>query len=149
MTDPIYFYGRNLPHPNFSNFARWPVYLNGKRWRTSEHYFQAMKFEGTRYEDDVRYAETPAKAAVIGRDRSLPLRADWEEVKDDVMRTAVLAKFSQHKELKAELLETGDAPIVEHTANDAYWGDRGDGEGKNMLGIILMEVREALRAGEE
>ena len=45
-----------------------------------------------------------------------------------------------------KLLGTGDARIVEHTANDAYWGDGGDGSGKNMLGLILMRVREALRA---
>ena len=44
------------------------------------------------------------------------------------------------------LLGAGDARIVEHTANDAYWGDGGDGSGKNMLGQILMRVREELRA---
>ena len=42
-----------------------------------------------------------------------------------------------------------DAKIVEHTRNDDYWGDRGDrgdGSGKNTLGLILMETREALRS---
>ncbi len=39
-----------------------------------------------------------------------------------------------------------DAELVEHTANDAYWGDGGDGNGKNRLGSLLMKVREELRA---
>ena len=38
--------------------------------------------------------------------------------------------------------------IVEHTENDGYWGDGGDGSGKNMLGQILMRVREELRHGQ-
>jgi predicted NAD-dependent protein-ADP-ribosyltransferase YbiA (DUF1768 family) len=43
-------------------------------------------------------------------------------------------------------METGDATLIEHTANDSYWADGGDGSGKNMLGIILMEVRNKLRS---
>jgi ribA/ribD-fused uncharacterized protein len=73
------------------------------------------------------------------------MRPDWEAVKDDVMRSVVRAKFTQHPELKQTLLSTGSANIVEHTANDSYWGDGGDGSGRNMLGRILMEVREELR----
>jgi predicted NAD-dependent protein-ADP-ribosyltransferase YbiA (DUF1768 family) len=49
--------------------------------------------------------------------------------------------------LREVLLGTGDAAIVEHTRNDAYWGDGGDGHGKNELGQILMRVREELRGG--
>jgi len=64
------------------------------------------------------------------------------------MRQAVLAKFTQHDDIRAILIETGDALLVEHTANDDYWGDGGDGSGKNMLGKILMSVREELRAQE-
>ena len=83
----------------------------------------------------------------MGRDRKKPLRPDWEAVKDDIMREAVGAKFRQHADLGVLLLATGDALLVEHTANDSYWGDGGDGSGRNMLGRILMEVREALRTG--
>lgn len=61
------------------------------------------------------------------------------------MYDAVYAKFSQHKELKKILLDTGDSTIVEHTKNDSYWGDGGDGSGRNQLGKTLMKVREDLR----
>jgi predicted NAD-dependent protein-ADP-ribosyltransferase YbiA (DUF1768 family) len=44
------------------------------------------------------------------------------------------------------LLSTGHETIVEHTANDDYWGDGGDGSGRNRLGLLLMELREILRA---
>ncbi len=62
------------------------------------------------------------------------------------MRAVVLAKFSQHDDLRAQLLATGDAQLVEHTERDAFWGDGGDGSGANMLGRILMDVREQLAA---
>jgi ribA/ribD-fused uncharacterized protein len=62
------------------------------------------------------------------------------------MRKAVRAKFTQHPDLRAILLGTGDARLVEHTENDSYWGDGGDGSGKNWLGKILMEIREELLA---
>ena len=61
------------------------------------------------------------------------------------MRKAVAAEFEQHEDLRALLLSTEEAKLVEHTENDDYWGDGGDGRGKNMLGRILMEVRAGLR----
>ncbi len=61
------------------------------------------------------------------------------------MRFAVLEKFKQHKEIREILLSTGNARLLEHTKNDFYWADGGDGSGKNMLGVILMEVREQLK----
>ena len=81
----------------------------------------------------------------MGRDRSKSLRADWESLKDDLMRAAVWAKFTQHAALKDLLLSTGDSELIEHTKNDSYWADGGDGSGLNMLGRILMEVRSRLQ----
>jgi len=145
MPITINFYGSREPYFEFSNFARFIVTLDGKTWPTSEHYFQAQKFLDEGLQEEVRLAKTPRIAAEMGRDRSKPLRPDWEEVKDDVMRKVVRAKFTQHEELRKLLLDTGDAIIVEHTANDSYWGDGGDGSGKNMLGQILMEIRAELK----
>jgi hypothetical protein len=54
--------------------------------------------------------------------------------------------FEQHPKLRELLLSTGETRIVEHTSNDSYWGDGGDGSGRNMLGRILMEVRDALQS---
>ena len=141
----IRFYRVDAPYGCFSNFSRHPIVLDGLEWPTSEHYFQAQKFAGTPHAEAVRRAKTPRLAAELGRERHRPLRADWEQVKDDAMRTAVRAKFSQHAELREILLGTGDRELIEHTTNDSYWGDGGDGSGGNMLGRILMEVRAELR----
>jgi N-glycosidase YbiA len=140
----IEFHRTGDAYGEFSNFAEFPIRLHDREWPTSEHYFQARKFVGTPHEEAVRLADSPMTAAKMGRERSRPLRPDWESVKDDIMREAVLAKFTQHPKLLGLLLSTGDAEIVEHTKNDAYWGDGGDGSGKNMLGRILMEVRRRL-----
>ena len=144
----INFYHVNEPFGEFSNFARFPIRLGGKTWPTSEHYFQAQKYAGTPREEEIRTAKTPSEAARLGRDRKQKLRRDWESVKDQVMREAVLAKFTQHEQLRALLLSTGDEVLVEHTENDNYWGDGADGSGRNMLGRILMSVRDELRQQE-
>jgi ribA/ribD-fused uncharacterized protein len=66
------------------------------------------------------------------------------------MLEGLRAKFRQHPDLCERLLNSGDRILIEHTANDAYWGDAGDGTGANRLGELLMQVRSELRqeAGE-
>lgn len=134
-----------VPHGVFSNFSPHGFELDGARWPTAEHYFQAQKFAGTPHVDEVRAATSPMIAARMGRSRKRPLRPDWEAVKDDVMRRAVLRKFESHADLRAILLATGDEEIVEDSPTDAYWGVGADGRGRNRLGEILMEVRAVLR----
>jgi len=142
----ILFYRVREAYGEFSNFAPYPIQLKGKFWPTSEHYFQAQKFAGTAHEDAICSAKSPMIAARMGRSRKHPLRSDWETVKDQIMREALRAKFTQHPDLKTMLLGTADAVIVEHTTNDRYWGDGGDGTGKNRLGLLLMELRAELRS---
>ena len=144
---PIEFYSVHAEYGELSNFAPYPIQLKGKRWPTSEHYFQAQKFVDPKDREEIRRANTPMIAARMGRDRKRKLRRDWESVKIGVMRQAVEAKFRQHDDLRQLLLDTGDAKLVEHTENDEFWGDGGDGSGRNELGRILMAVRTAL-AGE-
>lgn len=144
--DAIRFYRTGDDYGGFSNFSRHRIFLDSKYWPTSEHYFQAQKFENAAHQEEIRRANTPMIAAQLGRDRKKKLRRDWESAKDGVMKKAILAKFLQHEDLKKLLLSTGDALLIEHTTNDAYWGDGSDGHGRNRLGQILMQVREELRA---
>ncbi len=141
----ILFYRVSEPYGGFSNFSPHPVELKGRVWPTSEHYFQAQKFMGTEHEEAIRAAKSPMVAARMGRSRERPLRSDWESVKDEIMREALRAKFAQHASLRSLLLSTEDAELVEHTSNDRYWADGGDGSGKNRLGQLLMELRSELR----
>jgi ribA/ribD-fused uncharacterized protein len=141
----ITFYEVDAPYGAFSNFSPHGIELDGQWWPTTEHYFQAQKFAGTPYEEQVRLAATPKQAALIGRDRRLPLRPDWEQVKEGVMRRAVLRKFETHAQLRELLLATGDEEIVERNVDDEYWGCGKEGKGNNRLGHLLMEVRALLR----
>ena len=149
MPDLVRFYRTSDDYGCFSNFAAYPIRLDGKRWPTTEHYFQAQKFLESEHREAIRQANSPMIAARMGRDRKKKLRRDWESVKVEVMRKAIRAKFTQHADLRATLLATGDAKIVEHTERDSYWGDGGDGSGKNMLGRILMEVRSELSIDQQ
>ena len=142
----IHFYHEADLYGAFSNFAPYPIELGGKTWPTSEHYFQAAKFAGTEHEDEILKAKTAGLAARMGREPRRPVRADWDAVKDDIMLTVMRAKFTQHADIRKLLLDTGNAELVEHTYKDSYWGDGGDGSGKNMLGKMLMQVRDELRA---
>ena len=143
---PIAFYGvQDKPYGCFSNFSPHGFKLDGAWWPTVEHYFQAQKFHGTHHVDIIRKLATPADAKRLGRQRRRPLRPDWEGVKDDVMRRAVLRKFETHADLRAILLVTGDEEIIETSPSDYYWGCGKTGTGKNRLGQILMEVRAILR----
>ena len=96
-------------------------------------------------QEKIRQIASPMDAALEGRNRQNPLRSDWEEVKDEVILQALRMKFSQNPEIAKGLLTTGDAILIEHTQNDAYWADGGDGSGKNRLGLLLMQVREELK----
>lgn len=145
MPSQILFYSVGDEYGEFSNFAPYPISLDGRRWPTAEHYFQAQKVLDPKLREQVRRSSTPGQAANLGRNRKTPLRRDWEAVKVDVMRKVVGAKFEQHPELATLLLATGDSSIIEHTENDSFWGDGGDGSGRNMLGRILMDVRARLR----
>ena len=147
MPKIIHFYSISDEFGCFSNFAQYSVRMKGKTWPTSEHYFQAQKFEDAKHRKQIRKTKSPMIAARMGRDRKKPLRRDWESVKVGIMRDVVRAKFAQHEDIRQILLSTGNAKIIEHTENDSYWGDGGDGSGKNMLGRILMEVREELKRG--
>ena len=149
MTD-IRFHLKNEPHGYLSNFYELPqpIEIDGQQWPTSEHYFQAQQFISTAPElvEAIRTTWAPSKVWRMAERNHERRRADWELVRDDVMRKAVWEKFGQNPALADQLLATDDAKLVEHTATDAYWGDGGDGSGRNMLGKILMEVRARLQA---
>jgi len=105
------------------------VTVGGKDGPTTEHYFQTQKFVGTLHEGEVRRAASPTAAARMGRSRARPLRADWERVKDEVMRVAVAAKVRQHPDVREALLSTGDEETVEVAPKNAYWGCGPHGKG--------------------
>jgi len=124
-----------------SNFYESTIYVDGERYRSVEHAFQAHKTLDPWSRRLIREAKTPGEAKKLGK--GVKLRPDWESVKVNLMRDFVRKKF-ENPFMRPLLLATGDAILVEgNTWNDTFWGVC-KGTGKNMLGKILMEVREEL-----
>ena len=145
----IKFYNRDDPYYEFTNFYPSTVTIDGVKWPTTEHYFQAQKFVGTPYVEMIRNLHAPRQAFQMSRDPKVShwRRSDWDSVKDDVMHKALQCKFDQHPNLRNKLLETSNKKLIEHTSNDSYWGDGGgEGRGLNKLGQLLMKVREEMKA---
>lgn len=124
-----------------SNFHEAPVIYKGIRYLNNEAAFQAQKC----ITEDEKSEFTQLSASKSKRlGRCVKLRPDWEEVKEQCMYEIVLAKFTQNDDLRVKLLETGDSYLEEgNNHGDRIWGTV-NGEGKNLLGKILMKVREEL-----
>jgi N-glycosidase YbiA len=151
----IYFYKVSAAYGCFSNFSPHAIVvptgftneLVEQNWATVEHYYQAHKFQGTKFEylmAEIQAAPTPELAAKIGRDPAHQPHPEWDLNKCAVMYRAIWQKFSHHLEIQQVLLETGSAEIVEDSPIDYFWGCGIDRSGQNQLGRILMQVRTDL-----
>lgn len=130
-------------HYFLDNFYACQVTYQGITYQNSEAAFQAQKT--TDPQERLKFANLPPQEAKsLGR--LVPLRDDWEEIKDQIMYEVVKAKFQQNPDLLQQLLDTGDAQIVEGNHHqDSYWGvDLHTLRGRNKLGSICEKVREEL-----
>lgn len=122
-----------------SNFSESKIELNGITFLNGESAFHSFKDISRQHEFSIL---DPSAAKRKGR--QVNLRSDWEDVKDDIMYQVVKAKFTQNEDLKLKLINTGDEYLEEgNTWGDTYWGVC-RGKGNNMLGKILMRVRDEI-----
>ena len=135
------------PYRFLSNFYEAAVTYGGLTYKNNEAAFQAQKCM-TEEEKRPFTGYGPGKSKGAGR--RVKLRPDWETVKTGIMEEIVRAKFTQHPELAARLLATGERMLAEgNTWGDTCWGvDARTGEGENRLGKILMKIREELKRDE-
>jgi N-glycosidase YbiA len=144
-TDDVYFESRrDRPWGAFSNYEPSPIVLDGSSYATVEHWYQSRRPTEADERSRVAAAETPEEAKVLSHAARSP-RSDWDRVKLGVMYRGLLAKFRQHHDLGALLLETGERGIHEN-GTDAFW-TIADGAGADWLGRLLMTVRDQLRTG--
>lgn len=141
---PIHFWIPTHKYGTFSNFSGHAFKIDGVRWPTVEHFYQASKFEDASFQECIRLCQTPRDAKNLGRSDNAQHRAGWEEIKEDVMRRALQAKFRTHVDARELLISTGDELLIEDSPDDFFWGT-GDGTGQNRLGVSLMELRAELR----
>ena len=121
---------------------------NNNEWDCVERFFHAQKTVNVEDFRKIYDATTPKLAKQIGR--RVKLRNDWENIKDEVMLTALKMKFMQNKTLADKLLATNEQRLVEgNTWHDNYWGDcscsKCKQSGKNKLGLMLMQIRTMLK----
>lgn len=146
----ISFYRANeKPYGAFSNLYRRPIVFEGVTYPTSEHAYQAGKARKKEVAEWLMAAPSPALLAMAAHGLyQWDIAPNWSKTKFDRMLAVLIAKFSQHADLAALLLATGDAELVETARVDSavnrLWGQV-NGQGQNMLGRLLMQVRERLR----
>jgi ribA/ribD-fused uncharacterized protein len=136
------------PWAFLSNFSPCEVLLDGEKYASVEAAYQAAKTLNAAAREKFRFlGVTPARAKRMGR--SLKLRPDWEEVKVGIMRDLLMQKFRPSIP-KRKLISTFQAELIEGNHwHDTFWGmcmGRCDSPhapfGENMLGRLLMEVRQ-------
>ncbi|SJZ44355.1 hypothetical protein SAMN02745119_00634 [Trichlorobacter thiogenes] len=146
----ISFYRSNeKPYGVFSNLYKRTIIFEGREYLTSEHAYQAGKARKEEVKEWILSAPSPALVAMAAHGLySWDIVSDWSAIKFDRMRQVLRVKFTQHEDLRELLLSTGESRLVEAGKTDnpvnRLWGEV-NGKGKNMLGVLLMELREELR----
>lgn len=149
----IPFYRSNeKPYGVFSNLLRRTMVFEGREYPTAEHAYQAGKARKETVREWILSAPSPSLVAMAAHGLyTWDINPDWSRTKFDRMRNVLRAKFTQHEDLKQLLLSTGKTRLVEAGRTDNLvnrtWGEV-NGKGLNMLGVLLMEVREEIRQAE-
>ena len=162
LPEPVFFFAGNPAlneYKEFSNLHEAPIQIEGITFPTVEHYFQwakAKQFGDAGAQAKILKTASPKTVKSLGK-KVTPFDAgQWDERKDQVMRTAVKAKLMQHPEILKKLRDTGDRLIGEADPRDKYWGIGTSADtsfakqperwkGHNKLGKILMELRTELK----
>jgi ribA/ribD-fused uncharacterized protein len=158
--EPVLFSSDIAEFKEFSTGYDAPIQVDGITFPTVEHYLQwskAKQFGDAEAQAKIMKTPSPKSVKTYGDKVKGFKEEEWTEKRDQVMKTALKAKFMQHPELKTKLLSTGDRPIGEANARDKYWsiGTGADTSkakvpskwpGRNRLGELLMELRTELKA---
>ncbi|MGP2494284.1 NADAR family protein [Mesorhizobium sp. PUT5] len=140
------------PYGAFSNLYRREIEFEGERFATSEHAYQAGKARKPEVKAWLMAAPSPALLAMAAHGLYYwDVSPGWSRTKFDRMRGVLYAKFTQHEDLREMLLSTGSARLIETATVDnevnRLWGEV-NGQGRNMLGELLMELRTKLQNEE-
>jgi len=145
----IKFYRANeKPYGALSNLFRRQIIFEGREYPTAEHAYQAGKARKDLVREWILSAPSPSLVAMAAHGLySWDIVPNWSTIKFERMRQVLYAKFTQHDDLFELLLSTGNYRLVEAGKVDNQvnreWGEV-NGKGKNMLGVILMELRSKL-----
>jgi ribA/ribD-fused uncharacterized protein len=149
MSEISFYRANEKPYGAFSNLYKRAIIFDGVEYPTSEHAYQAGKARKEVVRKWLMEAPSPSLLAMAAHGLYVwDITPEWSKTKFDRMRGVLHAKFTQHDDLRELLLSTGSARLVEvatvDNAVNRLWGEV-NGVGKNMLGVLLMELREKLR----
>ena len=139
----IKFYRLKDPGGFMSNYWKARMFIYGRWWNWVEAPYQAAKTNVMAEKDAIWKAEKANDSRLLGQ--KVTIVPDWDFLKRDIMRECCMAKFLQHPELRKQLMETGTEELIEDSPIDWYWGCGKDGTGQNVLGQVLMEIRQYLQ----
>lgn len=156
--DRIDFYYPNQPGFIFTNFYQpdAPIEIDNELWPTTEHYYQACKFKrGSPEWKKIQSLPDPDAVIKFISPNGVHIQTgskpeEWDAQKDSVMMTALRAKARKVPEFRQALLDSGSTLLFETSPSNSYWGTARDGSGKvgkNMLGAMLMQIRDEINAG--
>lgn len=133
-----------------SNMYPCDIYIDGIRYSSAENFYMSMKFGGVNDTISYELRNCPPKMSkIIANKNKNLIRDDWHDIKVSVMKIAVTAKFTQNTDILLKLFSTEEDYLEERNDwYDTFWGTY-KGNGKNMLGKILMEVRDNLKLGNK
>ncbi len=148
----VVFLKTNEQFGGLSNMAPgFPLRINDTHIRTSEAFYQACRFP---HMPDVQRLiieqHSPMTAKMRSKRYRKDSRLDWDMVRVKTMRWCLRVKLAQNwNEFGRLLLATGERSIVEQSRKDDFWGAKltedGTLTGMNVLGRLLMELRERLK----
>jgi len=133
-----------------SNFYPCEIEYEGIIFDSVEKAYQSAKTNDPKLREEISLLDSPGKAKRFFRNRKKDVREDWHEVKYSIMRDLLHKKFVENDYFLRKLLSTGNSDIQEGNFwGDKEWGvDLKTGEGKNILGKMIMEIRKEIREEE-
>lgn len=134
---------------NLSSYADTPFVLEGIKWKTFEHYYQATKFIGRGTYTRILKCSTPLEAAKIGNNPRFKPNEGWDDSRDNLMYQGLMAKFLQNSSCAEQLMNTEEKSLYYVSPHDSYLGTGKDGKGENKLGKMLVDIRNKLHTFEK
>ena len=147
--DDIRFYRATGEYGFLSNLYRYSFEFEGRMWRSAEDAYQFGKPRDPAVAEWLITAPKPHLCAAAAHALfAFDIYPDWQTKKVTRMAKVIDAKFTSDV-LAEKLLFTGDRMLIEESKTDAFWGTGKKGNGRNMLGILLMATRDQLRRGNQ
>lgn len=141
----IKFYRTDRDYGFLSNLYKKPIVFDGREFPTGEHAYQFGKFSDEIIREWAMKAPKPHLLSILAHGLfSWDIVKNWSKIKVDRMYHVLKVKFSDI-ELRQKLLDTENSILLENSKTDSFWGIGKTGKGKNMLGKLLMKVREEIR----